>query len=66
MIERRSFLAMSATGVALAAVEAGCSAAGPGVSAAVPSGASAPPHADLEEATVTDLAVRMQRGEVTL
>ena len=56
---------MSATGVALAAAEAGCSAAGPGASAAMPSGASAPPHADLEEATLTDLAARMQRGEVT-
>ncbi len=63
MLDRRSFLVMTASGAALATAEAGCSAAPP-----APSGASAPaatPHADLEEATLVDLAGRMARGDLT-
>jgi amidase len=65
---------MSATGAALAAADLGCSAAGPGTAAepgaagtSQGAAAAAPsaPHADLEEATIGELAARMKSGELT-
>jgi amidase len=57
-MERRAFLALSAA----AAGSAGCASL-PGAPAA--SGAPPAPHADLEEATIGELAARQQRGELT-
>lgn len=54
---RRSFLAAAASGAALAATS--CAA-----SRAIARSAAAP-HAELEEATIADLAARMNRGELT-
>jgi amidase len=74
MMDRRSFLALGAGAAAAHAV--GCapmpeppraqSTVGP-QAAPHPGAPRAPsaPHADLEEATIADLAARMQRGEVT-
>jgi amidase len=62
MLDRRSFLAMSATGVALSAAELGCSGAGSSAGAAAP---IAPPHAEIEEATIAELAGKMKRSEAT-
>lgn len=78
MIDRRSLLALGAVvAAASAASAAGCTSAPgaahgspgspPGNPPAGPPPGAAPkaPHADLEEATVADLAARMQRGEIT-
>lgn len=65
MIERRAFLAMGATSIALAGAEIGCSAVGPAGTGAGASGAPPPPHGDLEEITIAEIAGRMQRGELT-
>ncbi|MEO5728779.1 MAG: amidase family protein, partial [Byssovorax sp.] len=64
MLDRRSFLAMTTAGAAVAAAEtAGCA------SAPAPTAPVAPypshPHPDLEEATIAELSARMERGELS-
>src|SRR5215469_12936042 len=54
---RRSFLAAAASGAALAATACAGSVGMPRV--------APPPHPELEEATITSLATRMSRGELT-
>src|SRR5689334_11117613 len=65
-MDRRSFLVAGASAAALGASGAGC-ASGPDASGSPvpPSPPAPPPHVDLEEATLSDLAARMQRGETS-
>jgi len=64
-MERRDFLALTASLAGLAAGEA-CTPALPGGAAATSTPPrSAFPHPDLEEATIAELAARLGRGEVT-
>ncbi|MEJ7735003.1 MAG: amidase family protein, partial [Polyangiaceae bacterium] len=58
-LDRRAFLALSALSAG------GCALGVPATPGAGPDGAAAFPHADLEEATLADLARRMSSGEVT-
>ncbi|MEP7122388.1 MAG: amidase [Byssovorax sp.] len=60
-MERRAFLALGAAAAA-AAGSTGCASAPP-ARAGTP--AAPAPHADLEEATIAELAARMTRGELT-
>jgi amidase len=60
-MERRAFLALGAAAAA-AAGSTGCASA-PLANAA--NQAASGPHADLEEATITELSARLERGELT-
>ncbi len=67
-MDRRSFLVVSASAAELGASSTGCTDAASLPGAAPPPGPSGPPaapHPDLEEATLSDLAARMQRGETS-
>jgi amidase len=65
-IDRRVFLSLAAAASSAAGLGSvtGCAPA-PGLPAVTPRPAAAGPHADLEEATVAELAQRMARGELT-
>lgn len=64
-IDRRAFLLAGMGGVAALSASCAPCARSPSRGAAEAGGAVSAPHADLEEATIADLAARMKRGETS-
>ncbi len=65
-MDRRSFLVAGASTAVLSASAGGCADAASVCGVPLqPAPSPAAPHVDLEEATLSDLAARMQRGEVS-